>query len=109
MGFADELQGGGIDLWRWSEGGAWYLRDELDIADEVGGYGQIAVGASAGWREEAVRNFALHEKDSGGKAGVEREEFIDYRRRDVIRQITGDDRGTPLREVGCESVGVVDV
>ena len=91
------------------ESGGRHLDDESHVADQLGDDRKIAVIAGTGRCQKALRHFPLHEKDGSLETGIERQEFFNNGRSNVIRQITCYDRGPPLREIYRESIGMMNV
>ena len=89
-----EAKDGGVDLGGWGEGcGA---EGEEDLWDRVhpGGGGEQAEVAAAGWRGDALGDFALHHQDGGGDeaGGGERgaEEVEEDVGGDVVGEVADD-------------------
>jgi len=104
-----EPDNGGVNLWRRPEGAGRDFHYDLDGRSGLCGDAQVTVVAG-GWRgAEAVGDLLLNEKYGRLNRGASRENALENRRRDVVGEIAGQRRRSPLGEVGVEDVGVVNM
>lgn len=99
IGFALKSHDRRIHLGRRSESSGRHLADDFNQTDRLRGNGQVTVRAAPRLRGQSLRNFFLHQKYRKRKTFIERQKFVNNRRGDVIRQISGNRRSPPLREV----------
>ena len=101
----DSTFGGGMNTVRGTSptmrASAWYAR----------AHGDRVVRAGAGRRRPALADLALHHHEAAGDVGNSREDAHEQRRRDVVRQVRDESRGSADErgEVDVHRVGDDDV
>lgn len=105
-----QAEDGGVDVWRWGEGGWGKGEEGSNTGVHLGGCRQEAVVADAGGGGDSISDFALHHQDSAGDdaKGAGGEELQQDIGSDVVGEVSDDVGGFSWWDESAE-VGFQDV